>query len=238
MVDESGLETTTNDLGFEITLSEARLAVRDFQFTTAGELHTASVPQRLWSFLVPPALAHPGHYEGGEVIGEAQGRFLVDWFGEDRHELGTATLITGSYTSVNFTFARAGDDDDLDGNDPLLGHTARFAGIASKDGADIAFEIAVDSPEDRQLVGAPFEAEINEDSELSIGFELAIHDELGPDNLFDGLDFAALDANGDGAVYLSPNSSAEADVDAYNLFHRTFQTHNHYSFESIPTEDE
>src|SRR6478735_7939545 len=70
VVDESGIETTTNDLGFDITLSEARMAVRDFQFTTAGELHTASLSQKLWSFLIPAALAHPGHYEGGEVIGE------------------------------------------------------------------------------------------------------------------------------------------------------------------------
>src|SRR6478736_802715 len=237
VVDERGIETTTNDLGFDIALSEARVAVSDFQFTTAGELHTASLPERLWSLVVPSAFAHPGHYEGGEVIGEAQGHFLVDWFGEDRHELGTATLITGSYTSVNFTFARAGMDDDLAGNDPLLGHTARFAGVASKDGDDFEFEIVVDSPEDRQLVGVPFEAEIDENSELSIGFELVPHDDLGEDNLFDGLDFAALDTNEDGEVYLSPDSTDETMVDAYNVFHRTFQTHNHYFFAAI-AEDE
>jgi hypothetical protein len=237
VVDEGGIETTTNDLGFEITLTEARLTVRDLQFTTAGELHTAGLPQRLWSLLVPRALAHPGHYEGGEVIGEAPGHFLVDWFGEDRQELGRATLIVGSYTSVNFTFDRA-TDDDVETDDALFGHTARFVGVASKDGDDIAFEIVVDSPEDRLLVGAPFEAEITEESEVVIGFELLPHDALGEDNLFDGVDFALLDADGNSEVALGPDASDEAAVDAYNVFHRAFQTHNHYGFRAIPTDDE
>lgn len=229
VVDGSGVESVTTDLGFGVTLSEVRVVVRDFQFATAGELHTAQRSRSLWDFLVTPAYAHPGHYEGGEVIGEAPGRYLVDWL-QDGGKLGTATLLVGTYTSANFTFARATEDDGLDEGDPLAGHTARFVGRASKDELEVAFEFTLDSPEDRLLVGAPFEVKVAEAGDEEVGFRLLPHDELGGGTLFDGIDFALLDADDDGRVTVGPTSTAEADVDAYNVLRRTFQTHNHYGF--------
>lgn len=233
LTDAAGIEAVVTDLGYEVTFTGARLVVRDFEFATAGELHATTAPSRFWDVIVRPAWAHPGHYEGGEVIGEARGRFVVDWLGAPGEELGTATLIVGTYTSVNFTFALGAEDDGLDADDALLGHTAHFTGAASKDDQEIAFDIRLDSPEDRVLVGVPFEAEIAADSEESIAFELLPEDELGG-TLLDGVDFVALDVDDDDTVVLGPDATAEADVDAYNLVHRAFQAHNHYGFRALP----
>lgn len=228
--DSGGIVVSTSDLGFEVELSQARLAVESFQFTTAGELHTAGLGPHWVAQLVPPAHAHPGHYEGGEVIGELRGRFVVDWFGGDGDELGEATLIVGSYASVNFTFVRAEATDGLETDDPLLGHTALLAGVARKGDAEIAFDFLLDAHDDRQLVGVPFESEISEKNDVELGFRLLPKDELGDDMLFDGVDFAMLDADGDGRVALRPDATEPAQVDTYNEIRRKLETHNHYGF--------
>jgi hypothetical protein len=228
VVDGSHVVEVTTDLGFEINLSEARLALADLEFTTAGELHSARLTPGISRFFVASAHAHPGHYEGGEIIGEAKGRFLVDWFEGDEAELATATLIASEYTSANFTFARG--DDELDSQDLLSGHTAVLGGVARRDGFELAFTFVVDSPEDRLLVGAPFEATIIENEDGEILFRLEPRDELGTSTLFDSVDFESLDADGDGEVLIDPASTEDAEIDAYNQLKRRLQTHNHYAF--------
>src|SRR5690606_10471065 len=144
VVDGSQVVEFETDLGFVVQLTDARLAMLVVQMTTQGELHTASVLPSLGQLLVPPAYAHPGHYEGGEVIGEAPGRFLVDWIAGDGAELGTATLIASEYTAANFTFARADAEDGLDEGDPWIGHTAILAGVAQKDDEEFSFVFALE----------------------------------------------------------------------------------------------
>lgn len=230
VVDGSHVVGVTTDLGFEVKLTEARLAIADLQFTTAGELHTARVTPGIGRLFVSSAHAHPGHYEGGELIGEAKGRFFVDWLDDDGAEIATATLITADYTSANFTFARGQDDSGLGEGDPLLGHTAVVGGIARKDEFELAFTFVVDSPEDRLLVGAPFEATIADDEDGEVLFRLLPQDELGEGTLFDSIEFSALDADGEGQVRIDAGSTGAAEVDAYNQLKRRLQTHNHYSF--------
>ncbi len=234
VVDGSGVEPITTDLGWSVALQEARVAIRDVRFTTAGEIHERAPEPGAWllGLLLPSAHAHPGHFQGGEIIGELPGEFVLDFVGQDRAELGIATLIVGEYTAANFVFRRA---DELDDGDPLRGHTAYLAGTAEQDGALVEFRVTIDSPIDRELIGAPFTAEVGEDSEFDLGLRLLTRDQQEFDTLFDGLDFAALDA-ADGAAdglvelrdpELDPDLPA-ALQDAYNELRRTLQTHDHF----------
>ena len=58
--------------------------------------------------------------------------------------------------------------------------------------------------------------------------QLSPLDPLEMDTLFDGVDFAALDRDGDGRIQIAPDSSDEETVAAYNAIRRTFQTHDHF----------
>jgi hypothetical protein len=227
VVDNRGVTPVSTDLGYEVSLSEARLVVDDFEFTIAGEAHTASVWQRLSDLMVPRAHAHPGHYQGGDVTGELPGHFILDLMLGNPAPLGTAELIVGTYRGANFTFGRATQGDGLAAGDPLLGHTAHLVGVARKDGASHPFRIEIDAPEDRQLVGAPFEVSLGESSQVTLGFELMTVDPLEGDTLFDGIDFGAMPL-ADGAVELKAASGERAIADAYDNVRRTLLTHDHF----------
>lgn len=43
LVDSSGIVVSTNDLGYEVEVSNIRVAVSDLLLTVAGESHTASL---------------------------------------------------------------------------------------------------------------------------------------------------------------------------------------------------
>ena len=187
----------------------------------AGEVRSAR--SSLSPLLRARAYAHPGHFEGGEVTGELLGAFVVDWIADDGRDLGLATLLVGSYGGANFTFGR-GTAERLPAGDPLVGHTARIAGEATRDDTSWAFTIVVDSPEGRELVGAPFEGEMHGDALGSLRLRILAQDPYEGDTLFDGIDFQALDRDGDGVVTLLPDDGEEAS----NLFRRTFQTHDHF----------
>ena len=226
IVDGRGSSEVTTNLGYQIELTEARIALRDILFTIAGEVDTTSAFQRLSDALIPMAYAHPGHFQGGDVTGELRGRFAADWIGQDRRQFGMATLIAGTYTAANFTFDRGSVEAGLAQNDPLLGHTARLTGRAVRGNVQVDFAIVVDSPDGRELVGAPFEATVSEGAgELALRFELL--DSIEGDTLFDGIDFAGLDEDGDGRVSIEPEVIEVEST--YNLFRRTLQTHDHFS---------
>lgn len=226
VVDNRGMTPVQTDLGYDVTLSQARLVVDDLEFTIAGEAHT-SIWQRLGDLMVPQAHAHPGHYQGGDVTGELRGHFILDLIAGNPAPLGVAELIVGTYQASNFTFGHATAADGLPEGDPLIGHTAHLLGQAAKDGASHAFRIEIDAPVDRQLVGAPFQVAIDASSQLTLGFELMTIDPLEGDTLFDGIDFGALPVS-DGAVELTATSGDRAVVDAYDNLRRTFLTHDHF----------
>ncbi len=229
-VDGTGVVPVTTDLGYEVTLTSARIAFSGTVFTVAGEVHSASSEphwrERLASLFVSTAYAHPGHYQGGEVTGELPGTFVVDWLADDGRTLGAATLIAGTYDAANFTFGRGATPTLMEG-DSLLGHTAIFTGTAVRDGVRTPFEVVLDSPEGRSLVGAPFEAEIMEGTTGPILLRLETVDAIENDTLFDGIDFRSLTAAPDGEVSILPDGTENEE--AYNRLLRAFQTHDHYA---------
>ncbi len=226
-VDPSGVTAVNTDLGYRVELTTARVMVSDLAFTIAGEAHSASILRQVSDLIVPRAYAHPGHFQGGDVTGELRGRFELDWL-DGSTTLGTATLLVGSYQSANFTFVRATEADGVAAADPLMGHTALLSGTATKDAATVEFSVIIDSPEGRQLIGAPFDFELKEASTERLGVRLLTEDPQEGDTLFDGVDFAALDVDGDGQVSIDPASTEAPVVAAYNLLRRTFQTHDHF----------
>lgn len=222
-VDASGIEPVDTDLGYTVRLDRVRLSLGDLVFTIAGEVHTATLWEKAQRWCLPQAHAHPGHYQGGDVTGELPGTFLVDWLAQDGQTLGEATLLAGTYSAANFTFYRAQGL----GDDPMEGHSAHLEGTATQGERSYTFTLLVDAPEGRQLVGAPLEATLDAQSQGRLLLRFVPQDALEGDTLFDGVDFAALDSDGDGHITLAPGDSAVEDT--YNRFTRVFLTHDHYN---------
>lgn len=228
VVDGAALADTATDLGYAVRLDVARIALQDLELTILGEMHARAArprPFRPWDLLVPSAWAHPGHYAGGDVTGELPGEFVVDWIAGDGAALGEAELLVGAYHGVNFTFRAA---DELPADDPLAGHTAHFAGVATLAGAEFAFTAVLDLDAGTRLIGAPFMLDVDESSAATLGLRLAARDDITGVSLFDGVDFAAMDADGDGAVQIVPGD------DAHNVIRRALQSHVFYELAVEP----
>jgi hypothetical protein len=211
-----------NAEGWSVELSALRLAIRDLEFTIEGETH-AGRTNRLLNMLAPRALAHPGHYAGGDVTGELKGNFVLDMLAEDHPRLGEAALLEGDYHGVNFYFRTAGEADGIEEGDPLLGHMAYLAGTATQGDRNIAFTATLDElSENTQMVGGPFELAVTEDTGATLALGVYTVDPFENDTLFDGIDFGALDEDDDGVVDIVPGS------EAHNILTKTLERHDHY----------
>ena len=221
LIDGSAIQRSVSDLDYEVELTRCRVAIDILEFTTDGEQHAFARPASLGEWLIPTAFAHPGHYGGGEIVGELTGRHVFDW--RDERVLGEAELTEALYTGANFTFARARRADGLAADDPIVGHTFDIAGVAERDGVTIQFEVQVDQDEDRRVVGLPLELDVDSSTTRSLALALFTRDPLEEDTLFDGVDFGSLDPDADGVVRVDPGS------DAYNRLRRNLQAHDHYA---------
>jgi hypothetical protein len=220
VVDGNRVQAVTTDLGYDVEPTRCRAVIADVVFTTSGEMH-AGLGAHLWDLVVPTAHAHPGHYAGGEVVGELPGRHVIDWR-SDGHVVGVATMLEAHYEGANFSFARASVEDGVAVDDPIVGHTFDLAGTATLGEHTWTFEALVDQDEDREIVGAPLDLVIDASSDESLGLTLYTRDPLEGDTVFDGIDFAALDDDGDGHVVIAP------DTEAYNRLRRNLQIHDNY----------
>ena len=231
-LDGDGLTAVTTDLGYEIQLQQVTVAVDDLRFAIAGEAH-ASLWRSLTKLVIPEAHAHPGHYQGGEVTGELPGHFVLRFSPDKSQELGKATLLVGKYQSASFTFAHA-TADDAGSDASLVGQTAVLRGTATSEQGATAFEVIIDSPPGRELVGIPFEHEVKEASNDRLVLRLLAKDPLEGDSLFDGVDFLPLDTDGDGSVEIAATAEDPDIVNAHNTIRRVFQTHDHFRIAAEP----
>lgn len=226
VLDGSAVVPVVTDLGYEVSLTRARIAVEDFTFAVGGEAHVADSP--FSNLFVSVAHAHPGHYEGGDITGEMPGVFLLDWSKDSSAKLGTATLLVGAYESAGFKFTTATSALGLDEDDPLLGHTALLEGTVNRGSFELALVALIDSPMDRELLGVPFEAQITVADETELRLRLSTDNPFEVGTLFDGIDFETLEPTEPGLITLQPSSTSTDLTDAYNQLRRTLQTHNHY----------
>ncbi len=221
VVAEAPLGTATTDLGYAVTVEQARLVVVDLAFTQGGEMHASTVGPLGW--LVGVAHAHPGHTAGGEPTGELPGRYVVRWPGGGA--LGEGVAFVGRYDGADFGFGRAGAGDGVMSDDPLFGHTAHLRGAVEKDGRRWTFQLILDQDDERRVVGAPLPLQVTEGAPPTVAFHLYLVDPIEGDTLFDGVDFAALDADGDGDVTLPAGEAAS------NRVRRGLQSHEHFGFD-------
>lgn len=236
VVDGAGVDdhqaAVESDLGWQVTLTSCRAAIADLVLTTSGEFHddagVAGLGARLRRLVIADAWAHPGHAGGGEVIGELPGRFIVDWCAGDGVKLGDAELIVGDYNGANFDFIRADASDGLDPTDPLVGHTLELAGTATRAGQTITFHALLDQDEGRQVIGLPFDLDVTSASTETLGLQLVPQSPTSPDTIFDGVDFAAADGDGDGVVEVI------AGDEAHNRLVRGTQSHDFYRVQPRP----
>ncbi|MBI5482718.1 MAG: hypothetical protein HY906_27940 [Deltaproteobacteria bacterium] len=217
-----GLSAFVTAEGYTVELAELRVALGDLQFTVGGETH-AGLLRDARRALVREAFAHPGHYAGGEVTGQLAGAFIIDAFAPGEVALGTATLLEGDYHGANFTFRAASTEDGLAADDPLLGHTALMAGTASRAGAAYTFHAVLDIDAGTQMVGAPFTLALRAGAGATLALAvLAVDPSTEGDSLLDGVDFAALDPDGNHVVEILPGDAA------HNIIRRTLQVHDHW----------
>lgn len=192
------------DLGYAVQLARTRVAVTGIQFTIAGEQH---------------AYWHPGHSGGGEVTGELPGDFVLEWAGQAR-VLGTASLIVGDYRGANFAL-RAATAADVSSDDPLLGHTFHLVGTVAKGSESRALDIVLDVEPDTYVIGAPFDARIEETTTTPLALIFLPTDPNEGDTPFDTIDFFALPQSGN-VIQIRPGS------EPHNLVRRAIQTHDHF----------
>jgi hypothetical protein len=208
------------DLGYTVTLTRARAALRDLQFTVGGETHTALL-DRVGRWILPVAEAHPGHSAGGEVVGELTGPLLVDWL-KDGSAMGTAVMIAARYSGANFGF-RAAEASELPAADPLIGHTFAFEGTASKDGRVLPFVAVADVDARAALVGAPFDHEVKPATPETLELRLLPTDPSdGADTIWNQIDFFGLPGAGSGPATIA------APGEAHNRLVRALRVHDHY----------
>ncbi len=228
-ISNSGLQPVTNDMGYEITITAFRSAIRDIQLSVGGSTSTGDGlvvgPGAPGAGGDVPPLFHPGHAQAGEITGELLGDFIVDWTA-DGAQLGMAALIAGDYDSLSFTFRRASESDGLDPSDPLIGHTFHIEGTADDGSGALPFQAVLDVVEDTQMVGAPFTATIAADSTSILELQALSLDPFEDETLFDGVDFALLPVLDDGSG--STQLRIEPGQTQHNVLRRTAQTHDHY----------
>jgi hypothetical protein len=219
VVDGAGITTIDTDLAYRVELARCRVAIDTLEFTTSGEMH-ASLLRPLWDLVVPDAIAHPGHYAGGEVVGELPGRHVFDWR-DDGALIGEATLLDAQYNGAHFSFTRAMVDDGVTPDDPIVGHTFEIAGTATLEDETWDFSVLLDQDEGRRVVGLPLDIDLAGDEGVELGLELFTRDPIEGDTIFDGVDFAVLD-DGDHVIVIEP------DTEAYNVLRRSTQAHDYY----------
>jgi hypothetical protein len=210
------LAAAETDLGYTVQVTSLRVAVTQIQFTIEGEMHADVGP------LPPNTIAHPGHSAGGEVTGELPGDFILTWNGQPRAALGTGTLIAGDYQGANFMFRVADQRDALPSADPLVGHTFHLTGTITKDATTRDFDAVLDLEPGALVIGAVFEATIDETTTAPLELAFYATDSSEGDTAFDGIDFFALPTTATGAIEIRPGG------DAHNILRRTIQTHDHY----------
>jgi hypothetical protein len=223
-VSAAGLTPALTDLGYTVTVTGMRAALADLAFTVPGDGLVTTQSQALLGPGGAPDYGHPGHVSGGEITGELPGERVIDWM-SDGVALGTATLLEGEYAGANFRFRRAHAGDGLEAGDPLLDHSFHVTGTARRDGVEIAFDAVLDIDDGYELVGAPFQHDVRAGDPARLRFELYTSESFSDSGstLFDGIDFATLDPDGDGHVPIHPGD------EAHNKLRRTVQSHDFYA---------
>ena len=217
VINATGPAQSTTDLGYTVVLTEARIALSDVRFMSGENEHSSRL-RPLYDLLVPTALAHPGHSEGGVIHGELTGSFEIDLVTATDLTLGPATLLATDYTSATFTLAALSDQPEA---------SFFLAGTASRNDMSTPFTIAIAAPAGREITGIRFEANVppQPSSDARISLRLTLDSLFREHSLFDTIDFAALASHGE--LHLEAGSAEPA----YLELRRRLLSHDHVEFQ-------
>ncbi|MEO0811632.1 MAG: hypothetical protein AAFY60_02130, partial [Myxococcota bacterium] len=168
-------------------------------------------------WLLPSAHAHPGHSQVGDILGELPGTYRLEM--HQPTQVGTVSMLPGQYDAVNFTFAALEPSPGLPSDS---GISLRIRGRAIRNSEEIPFDLLIDAPEERQLLGAEFN--VNVDSQTIIEFQMTMN--VDGASVFDGIDFASLATDGAVLAPTEPESNKEEQL----LLRRRFLDHSPYLF--------
>ena len=225
----SQLVPVTNAEGWQVSLENFDVCVENLEFTQEGETH-ASLLKQISDFLIPEVMAHPGHMAGGDVTGTLNGQWLVSFL-DAQQSLGDATLLEGDYNGLNLSYCVAGAAQGVAAADPVFGHHGFISGTAIKDDSTIHFSAQIDIADTPKLWGGVFEATISASATATLALRPLTIDPFEADTFFDGVDFGALDEDGDGVVALT------AGMPAHNILMKTLLSHDHWSVVTINTQE-
>ncbi|MBN2526474.1 MAG: hypothetical protein JXR76_08770 [Deltaproteobacteria bacterium] len=217
----TGIKPCVNDLGWNITVTRFEVSFKNLEFTTEGDAH-AGLLQQISDFIIPSAMAHPGHLAGGEVIGELPGAFVVDFAAAAPVNMGSGVFLEGRYNGMNLYFVRATAGADGSTTDPIVGHTAYIEGVAQKDAVQIPFHITLDIENNLQMVGGVIDLTVNENTATTVGIQLLTIDPFENDTIFDGVDFSAVSIDNAGVAVIQPGQNA------HNFMMKDLITHDQW----------
>jgi hypothetical protein len=163
----------TTEAGYEVTLTEARLSLARIEFFEGDPLFSL---RRVWSRLVPSALAHPGHYREGEALADVLTPVVANLLAEAPALL-EGDGVTGDYRSARIEL---GPDDALDGATVIVAGEATRGDERFPFRGRLALEESIDGVAVGYTVDAPtghFAMEID----LSAWLDRVEFDEVGPD---------------------------------------------------------
>lgn len=243
------------DLGWTIELDEVQFVSEDILLKTveAEEQLAASSARKApahpikravlagLGWILPSAHAHPGHGEGGVIVGELLGRRVLQWSassGETGSEVGTATSVQARVDAIDFGLGVASTEDGLSADDPLVGHAARLVGRARKDDAVVEFEALLDVEPESKMQGAllsPGPVELGEGSDPALTLRFQGAAVFGDAHFFDETDFSLLWAEAqsenpetDRVMVRSGSGRETQTTAAHNRWRRKLTSHDHH----------
>lgn len=142
-MNDAGKGSFITAVGWSVTLTKAAVSAGPFYYFDGAPPLVLRQRRDAWQYAarvlgLGTALAHPGHYQAGNAMGEMRESSSLDLFG------GAANFpdgegVTGTYRSARFTFS------ELSGpaKSELDGHAAMAEGVAEKEGEPARYFRAV-----------------------------------------------------------------------------------------------
>ena len=212
------------DLGYEVEVTEMRAVLTGMEFTSKGERIDKSRLSVLGSaaleWVLPTAMAHPGHDGSGVILGELTGRHVVTLSQDE--QLGEALLLEGQYSGVNIGLGNSDASDGLEEGSPLRDHAVVIEGEARRGERSWRFITQVSFSEDVRVIDVHFNADLRGGPPATPPRLAASMLSEDGETLFDGVDFEALASDAEVMVI-----DAEAGEPYFRLRKR-LEGHNHW----------